>query len=84
MLKEEVATSDLKQRACKCKQELKSVNSVPFFFSVQLHQQLAEVTAKRDEWRQKEKETPEQERERLLKQVKRDNHEITSLEKRSP
>ncbi|XP_019857255.1 PREDICTED: intraflagellar transport protein 74 homolog [Amphimedon queenslandica] len=65
MLKEEVATSDLKQRA------------------FQLHQQLAEVTAKRDEWKQKEKETPEQERERLLKQVKRDNQEIASLERRS-
>lgn len=48
----------------------------------QLHQQLAEVIAKRDEWRSKEQETPEQERERLLKQVKHDNQEISSLERR--
>lgn len=40
------------------------------------------MTAKRDEWKLKEQETPEQERERLLKQVKRDNQEIASLEKR--
>lgn len=53
-----------------------------FIFSVQLHQQLAEVTAKREEWRQKEQETPEQERERLLTKVRQDNQEIASLEKK--
>ena len=80
MLEEEVATSDLKQRACKhCIYEVKTYL---LFYEVQLHQQLAEVTAKRDEWKLKEQETPEQERERLLKQVKRDNQEIASLEKR--
>ena len=40
------------------------------------------MIAKRDEWRSKEQETPEQERERLLKQVKHDNQEISSLERR--
>ena len=49
---------------------------------VYLHQQLQEVIAKRDEWRSKEDETPEQERERLLQQVKQDNQEISSLEKK--
>ena len=51
---------------------------------VHLHQQLQEVIAKRDDWRSKEHETPEQERERLLTQVKQDNQEIQSLEKRYP
>ena len=40
------------------------------------------MIAKRDDWRSKEDETPEQERERLLQQVKQDNQEIASLEKR--
>ena len=40
------------------------------------------MIAKRDEWRSKEQETPEQERERLLKQVKHDNQESSSLERR--
>jgi intraflagellar transport protein 74 len=48
----------------------------------QLHQQLMEVTNKRNEWKLKEQETPEQERERLLSQVRQDNQEITSLEKK--
>ena len=42
------------------------------------------MIAKRDDWRSKEDETPEQERERLLQQVKQDNQEIASLEKRYP
>ncbi len=47
-----------------------------------LHQALTEVIERRDEWREKDKESPQQERERLLGQVKADNQEIASLEKR--
>jgi intraflagellar transport protein 74 len=49
--------------------------------SWRLRQQLGEVTARRDDWRLKDQETPEQERERLLKQVKADNQEIASMQK---
>eukprot|EP00731_Ephydatia_muelleri_P014675 Em0008g395a len=48
-----------------------------------LHQQLAEVLEKRDEWREKDKETPQEERERLLRQVKADNQEIANLQKKT-
>ncbi len=47
-----------------------------------LHQALSEAIQRRDEWREKDKESPQQERERLLGQVKADNQEIASLEKR--
>ena len=47
-----------------------------------LHQQLSEALQRRDEWREKDKETPQKERERLLEQVKSDNQEIASIEKR--
>lgn len=47
-----------------------------------LHQQLAEDLEKRDEWREKDKETPLEERERLLRQVKADNQEIATLQKK--
>ena len=47
-----------------------------------LHQQLSEAIHRRDEWREKDKETPQKERERLLEQVKADNQEIASIEKR--
>jgi intraflagellar transport protein 74 len=50
--------------------------------AVRLHKELAEALAKRDQWRQKDQETPQQEKERLLKQVKEDNQEISSLEKK--
>ena len=43
---------------------------------------MSEAVNKRDEWREKDKETPQEERERLLKQVKADNQEIASIEKR--
>lgn len=46
-----------------------------------LHQQLSEALQRRDEWREKDKETPQEERERLLQQVKADNQEIGSIEK---
>ena len=46
-----------------------------------LHQQLSEALQRRDEWREKDKETPQEERERLLQQVKADNQEIGSFEK---
>ncbi|CAI8003174.1 Intraflagellar transport protein 74 homolog [Geodia barretti] len=49
--------------------------------SWRLRQQLGEVTARRDDWRLKDQETPEQERERLLQQVKADNQEIASMQK---
>ena len=48
-----------------------------------LHQQLAGVLEKRDEWREKDKETPQEERERLLRQVKADNQEIANLQKKT-
>ena len=47
-----------------------------------LQQQLSEAVLKRDEWREKDKESPQEERERLLRQVKTDNQEIGSIEKR--
>ena len=47
-----------------------------------LHQQLSEAVQRRDEWREKDKESPQEERERLLKQIKADNQEIASLERR--
>ena len=47
-----------------------------------LHQQLSDALQRRDEWREKDKETPQEERERLLKQVKADNTEIASIDKR--
>ena len=46
-----------------------------------LQQQLSEAVDRRDEWREKDKETPQEERERLLQQVKADNQEIGSIEK---
>ena len=46
-----------------------------------LQQQLSEAVERRDEWREKDKETPQEERERLLLQVKADNQEIGSIEK---
>ena len=46
-----------------------------------LQQQLSEAIERRDEWREKDKETPQEERERLLQQVKADNQEIGSIEK---
>lgn len=46
-----------------------------------LQQQLSEAIDRRDEWREKDKETPQEERERLLQQVKADNQEIGSIEK---
>ncbi|XP_064385371.1 intraflagellar transport protein 74 homolog [Halichondria panicea] len=48
-----------------------------------LHQTLSEAVQRREEWREKEKETPQKERERLLGQVKADNQEMASIEKRS-
>lgn len=60
-------------------------SSPPHLWLVQayrLHQQLAEVLEKRDEWREKDKETPQEERERLLRQVKADNQEIANLQKK--
>lgn len=49
--------------------------------AVQLHKQLAEALQTRDQWREKDKETPQEEKARLLQQVKKDNEEITSMEK---
>lgn len=49
--------------------------------AVQLHKQLAEALKTRDQWREKDKETPQEEKARLLQQVKKDNEEITSMEK---
>lgn len=74
--------------------------------SVQLHKRLAETLQTRDQWREKDKETPQEEKARLLQQVhthrpiyiyeakslteihgvctpqvKKDNEEITSMEK---
>lgn len=46
-----------------------------------LQQQLNQLTLRRDEWKLKEQETPEQERERLLSQVKADNQEIATMQK---
>ena len=46
-----------------------------------LQQQFSEAVERRDEWREKDKETPQEERERLLLQVKADNQEIGSIEK---
>ena len=42
---------------------------------------MSEAVDRRDEWREKDKETPQEERERLLQQVKADNQEIGSIEK---
>lgn len=47
-----------------------------------LHQQLKEATVHLEEWKKSEEETPQQEQERLLHQVKADNQEISSVEKR--
>ncbi|XP_065890276.1 intraflagellar transport protein 74 homolog [Dysidea avara] len=49
--------------------------------AVALHKQLAEAVQIRDQWREKDKETPQEEKARLLKQVKKDNEEITSMER---
>ncbi len=47
-----------------------------------MHQQLTEATAHMEEWMKTEEETPQQEQERLLRQVKADNQEMGSIEKR--
>lgn len=47
-----------------------------------LHQQLMEVTGHLQEWKRTEEETPQLEQERLLHQVKADNQEMGSVEKR--
>lgn len=41
-----------------------------------------DVTLHLEEWRKVEEETPQQEQERLLQQVKADNQEFGSIEKR--
>ena len=47
-----------------------------------MHQQLAEVTASLEECKKTKEETPQEEQERLLQQVKADNQEMGSMEKR--
>ena len=54
---------------------------INFVQAFRLQQQLSEAIDRRDEWREKDKETPQEERERLLQQVKADNQEIGSIEK---
>ena len=49
--------------------------------AVKLHKELADALSRRDQWRQKDQETPQDEKDRLLKQVKEDNQEIASLER---
>ena len=41
-----------------------------------------DITVHLDEWKKMEEETPQQEQERLLHQVKADNQEMGSVEKR--
>ena len=52
-------------------------------FVVRLYEQLHELEEKRDQLleEQQSRGTPQQEREKLLKQVKEDNQEIASMER---
>lgn len=49
----------------------------------QLHQQLSEVAASLEEWKKAASETPQQAQERLLRQVKDDNQEMSSIDKKT-
>lgn len=84
-LQEEMSSSEMKQTVkysvASCLWICDSSLS-PSLQAYRLHQQLAEVLEKRDEWREKDKETPQEERERLLRQVKADNQEIANLQKK--
>ena len=57
------------------------LSGVLSMFVVKLHKELADALSRRDQWRQKDQETPQDEKDRLLKQVKEDNQEIASLER---
>jgi len=51
--------------------------------AMRLYEQIRELESKRDQMlrEQKTEETPQAERERLLNQVKHDNHEIGTMER---
>lgn len=61
----------------------KKISSIKFLHSVRLYEQLHELEEKRDQLAEEalSRGSPQEEREKLLRQVKEDNQEIASMER---